>query len=100
MPFGKKLNTAIKPVRVSKSYRVKTKAIDDSEGMVSAVVSTESKDRDGEIILASAWSDKAIAEFMAHPVLISSHNYDDLTKQIGEWVELKATSNGLQGVAK
>lgn len=100
MPFGKKLNTAIKPVRVSKSYRVKTKAIDDNENMVSAVVSTESKDRDGEIILASAWSDKAIAEFMSHPVLISSHNYDDLTKQIGEWVELKATDNGLEGVAK
>ena len=70
MPFGKKLNTAIKPVRVSKSYRVMTKAIDDDDGMISAVVSTESKDRDGEIVLASAWSDKAIAEFMQHPVLI------------------------------
>jgi HK97 family phage prohead protease len=90
MPFGKK---------IYKSYRAETKAIDDKEGYIKAIVSTEAVDRDGEVILSKAWGN-TIEEFMKHPVLLSSHDYNDLTKQLGEWVELKVTEKGLEGIAK
>ena len=90
MPFGKK---------IYKSYRAETKAIDDKEGYIKAVVSTEAIDRDGEVILSKAWGN-TLGEFMKHPVLLSSHDYNDLTKQLGEWVSLKVTEQGLEGIAK
>ena len=85
--------------KIFKSYRAETKSVDDKEGYIKAIVSTEAVDRDGEIILSSAWR-KTIGDFMKHPVLISSHDYNDLTKQLGEWVSLEVTDNGLEGVAK
>lgn len=90
MPFGKK---------IYKSYRAETKAVEGEEGLIRAVVSTESVDRDGEVILAKAWG-STIRDFLKHPVLISSHDYNDLTKQLGEWVSLKVTDKGLEGIAK
>jgi HK97 family phage prohead protease len=90
MPVGKK---------IIKSYRAETKAIEGQEGYIKALVSTESVDRDGEVILSKAWGN-TIKSFMEHPVLLSSHDYNDLTKQLGEWVELKVTEKGLEGTAK
>jgi HK97 family phage prohead protease len=90
MPIGNK---------IYKSYRAETKAIDDKDGYIKAIVSTEAMDRDGEVILSKAWGN-TINEFMTHPVLISSHDYNDLTKQLGEWVDLKVTERGLEGTAK
>lgn len=85
--------------KVFKSYRAETKAVEDQDGYIKAIVSTEAVDRDGEVILSSAWR-KTIDDFMKHPVLISSHDYNDLTKQLGEWVSLEVTDEGLVGVAK
>jgi len=85
--------------KIFKSYRADTKAIDDQDGLIKAIVSTEAVDRDGEVILSSAWR-KTVGDFMKHPVLISSHDYNDLTKQLGEWVSLEITDKGLEGVAK
>ena len=94
---GKSAST--QATKIFKSYRAETKSIDDQDGYIKAIVSTESIDRDGEVILSSAWR-KTIDDFMKHPVLISSHDYNDLTKQLGEWVSLEVTDNGLEGVAK
>ncbi len=88
------------PQKIVRSYKATTKALEGkSEGYIHAIVSTESIDRDGEVILASAWQ-KRLTDFMKHPVLLSSHDYNDLTKQLGEWVDLKITENGLEGTAK
>ena len=94
---GKSAST--QSTKIFKSYRAETKAIDDQDGYIKAIVSTEAVDRDGEVILSSAWR-KTIDDFMKHPVLISSHDYNDLTKQLGEWVSLEVTDEGLVGVAK
>jgi len=85
--------------KVYKSYRAETKAVEGQEGYIKAVVSTDAIDRDGEVILMSAWG-KTLNEFLKHPVLLSSHDYNDLTKQLGEWVDLKVTDKGLEGIAK
>ena len=87
------------PIKRVKSFLVQTKALDDEDGTIRAVVSTESKDRDGEIIKTSAW-EKGLDEFMKNPVLLSSHNYDDLTKILGEWTDLKVSDKGLEGTAR
>ena len=55
---------------------------DLGEGRVLAVMSTELKDRDGDILRVAGWN---LDSFQAHPVLMSSHNYGDLQSQIGEW---------------
>ena len=89
----------IQQVKVFKSYRAETKELEGQDGTVRAIVSTEAMDRDGEVIKTSAWGN-TIKSFMNHPVLISSHEYNDLTRQIGEWVSLEVTDKGLQGVAK
>ena len=85
--------------KIYKSYRAETKAVEGQEGYIKAIVSTDSIDRDGEVILMSAWGD-TLNEFLKHPVLLSSHDYNDLTKQLGEWVDLKVTDKGLEGIAK
>ena len=51
--------------KIFKSYRAETKSVDDKEGYIKAIVSTEAVDRDGEIILSSAWR-KTIGDFMKH----------------------------------
>jgi hypothetical protein len=74
-----------------------TKALEPESGRIHAVVSTEQKDRDGDIIRAGGWN---LSHFNAHPVLMSSHNYEKLTNQIGEWEEMKVRGRRLEGVAR
>lgn len=67
------------------------------DGLISAVVSTESKDRDGDIIRQANWD---LKYFLEHPVLLSSHNYGSLINQIGEWKSMEIKGKKLIGVAE
>ena len=80
-----------------KVIRAETKVLDAETGRVHAVVSTEAKDRDGDIIRAAGWD---LGDFNAHPVLLSSHNYMQLRSQIGEWEGMKVNGTDLEGVAR
>ncbi len=72
-----------------KMLSVQTKVVGDpSEGRIHAVVSTENKDRDGDIIRQAGWD---LGHFNAHPVLLTSHDYRSLLSQIGEWEDMKVT---------
>jgi hypothetical protein len=73
------------------------KVLDVKAGIISAVVSTEDVDRDGDIVRQGGWD---LAHFSAHPILLSSHNYRGLTNQIGEWTSMKVEGTELVGVAK
>jgi len=73
-----------------------TKVMDD-EGRVEAVVSTETKDRDGDIIRADGWD---LTNFQANPVMLSSHNYASLRSVIGEWENMRVEGKQLVGTAK
>ena len=72
------------------------KILDKAAGRISAVVSTESVDRDGDIIRQAHWD---LAHFKAHPILLSSHNYRGLTNQIGEWTDMRIEGKQLVGDA-
>ena len=81
----------------AKFIKAETKILDEKEGIISAIVSTESVDRDGDIIRQDGWD---LRHFKAHPVLLSSHNYRGLTNQIGEWTSMEVVGRELVGKAK
>ena len=81
----------------SKFVKAESKVLDMENGLISAVVSTENVDRDGDIIRQDSWD---LRHFKAHPVLLSSHNYRGLTNQIGEWVRMDVDDRRLVGEAK
>jgi hypothetical protein len=81
----------------AKFIKAETKILDEKEGMISAIVSTESVDRDGDIIRQDGWD---LRHFKAHPVLLSSHNYRGLTNQIGEWTSMAVVGKELIGEAR
>ena len=81
----------------AKFIKADTKILDEKEGIISAVVSTESVDRDGDIIRQEGWD---LRHFKAHPVLLSSHNYRGLTNQIGEWTRMEVVGKELVGEAR
>ena len=81
----------------SKLVRPEIKVLDNSAGLITAVVSTESVDRDGDIIRQSYWD---LNHFKEHPILISSHNYRGLQNQIGEWTSMEVKDGKLVGEAK
>ena len=80
-----------------KVVRGQTRLIDPETGRVHAVVSTEARDREGDIIRQSGWS---LDRFRQHPVLLSSHSYGSLRSQIGEWEDLTVRGQKLQGVSR
>ena len=84
--------------KLNKVYRPEvTKVIDEANGLISAVVSTESKDRDGDVIKAEGWD---LGNFQRHPVMLANHDYHSLKSQIGEWQSMEVKGETLQGVAK
>ena len=74
------------PEQVMRSKLATIKAVDDNAHTVQAILSTEARDRDGDIIRQSGWD---LGNFKSHPVLLSSHKYLGLQNQIGEWQDVK-----------
>lgn len=70
------------PKKLTKVYKAEIKAVDIEKFTVTAIVSSNSVDRQGEIVTPKAIGQR-IDEYKKHPVLLSSHRYDDLMKQIG-----------------
>jgi len=79
----------------AKVARAETKALGGNR--IEAVVSTEARDRDGDIIRAAGWD---LGDFLQHPVLVSSHNYGSLRAQIGHWESMEVRGKKLIGVAE
>lgn len=80
-----------------KLVRYDTKVLDAKTGRVEAVVSSESPDRQGDVIRQQGWDMK---QFMRHPVLLASHDYYDLRSQIGEWEAMEVKGKQLVGTAR
>mgnify|MGYP001575531066 CR=1 FL=1 len=85
---------------IYKTFRAELKEPDEDGSLNMFIpVSTASMDRDSEVIEPAAFK-KTIPKFMKHPVLVASHDYRDLTNQIGEWTKLKITDEGIEGKPK
>ena len=79
-----------------KFIRPEVKILDAAQGRIHAIVSTEAKDRDGDIIRAAGWD---LTHFLSHPVLLNAHKYTDITDQIGVWEGMAVKGRTLQGDA-
>ena len=101
-------NDAIKPPEVKtmpkmiyKSFRANVIKYDDATGIIDMLIPMNSgqMDRSDEVCTPKSW-EKRLPIFMKRPILVSSHTYDDLRKQIGEFVTLRVTDEGLMGTPK
>ena len=81
-----------------KLIRAEIRVVDEKAGRVHAVVSTETKDRQGDVIRVAGWD---LADFAVHPVLVQSHDYGTVRSQIGEWEDMRVypTRKTLEGDA-
>ena len=82
---------------VYKQWRAETKLVNAKTHEYAVRMAVASDDRDDDIIDHKGW---LLDAFNAHPVLVSSHVYDDLRKQIGEWRDLDVSHEDLRGIAK
>lgn len=78
-----------------KIIRAETQVL--GKGLVEATVSSEAKDRDGDIIRVGGWD---LTSFLTYPVLISSHNYGSLKSIIGHWESMEVKGKKLVGTAQ
>src|SRR3990172_7627355 len=86
---------------IFKTFRAEVKGVNIETGEVDMLipVSTASVDRDGEVVEPTAFK-KTLPKFMKRHVLVASHDYRDLTNQIGECTKLKITDEGVNGKPK
>jgi HK97 family phage prohead protease len=86
---------------IYKTFRAEVKGVNVETGEVDMFipVSSMSVDRDGEVVEPLAFK-KTLPKFMKRPVLVASHDYKDLTNQIGEWSRLKIGDTGMDGKPK
>ena len=84
-----------------KTFRAEVRGVNEDDGSVDMFipVSSDSVDRDGEVVEPAAFK-KTLPKFMKRPVLVASHDYRDLTNQIGEWARLKIGESGMEGKPK
>lgn len=87
----------VKGQRLSKMIVPEIKVISAKDGRIQATVSSETEDRDGDVISQKGW---ILDYFDKHPVLVSSHDYTKLTNQIGEWEDMSVKNKNLTGVAR
>ena len=77
-----------------KRFAGTVKAVGD--GRVEAVMSTETKDRDGDIVRQHGWD---LDNFLKRPVMIADHIYD-LQHQIGRWDDVGVVEGKAGGVSQ
>lgn len=84
--------------RIDKTFVAETKNADPKTGEIEVLIPLSSGriDRDGEVVEPSAFK-RHLSAFKKRPVLVSSHDYRDLRKQIGEFAGVRVTEDGLYG---
>ena len=80
--------------KIFKVFNAEIKSVDHADHTVEVIVSTGSVDRHMESVQPEAFK-KRLATYKAHPVLLSSHDYNDLRKQIGEAQSVKVKDGAL-----
>lgn len=79
-----------------KIFRGTVKSFDEKTHTATIFISTGDIDRDQEVIEPKAFQ-KNLGNYMAHPVLLSSHRADTLTRQIGEARAVRILETGVEG---
>jgi hypothetical protein len=88
--------TTTTSLSVKKLTAAEVKSVDVENGTVTAIVSDESVDRDGDIIRVTGWQ---LDAFRALPVMLADHGYS-IEKTIGRWRDLRIDGTTLVGTAE
>jgi HK97 family phage prohead protease len=80
--------------KVLKTFLGTVKSFDEKNYTVTVTVSTKDNDRQDDEVIPSSFA-KRLQYYLAHPVLLSSHSYSSLLRQIGEAIDVKVTDSGL-----
>lgn len=80
--------------KLTKVFKGVIKSINEENHIATVTVSTASVDRDQEVILPSAFT-KRLNTYLAHPIMLASHNPYRLENQIGEAKEVQINKEGL-----
>lgn len=87
----------IKDFWVDSSFKMKAAGDDDDDNgsvIITGYASTVSKDRAGDVVLASAWEkDTALGNYLKNPVVLFGHNHNE---PIGKMVDYSLDEYGLQ----
>lgn len=75
---------------LTKQFVGELKGIDTSKRTITAMVSTDSVDRDGDIIVPSGWQ---LDNYRKNPVVLWAHDYSGLP--VAKALAIEITSNGL-----
>lgn len=79
-----------------KIFRATVKGFDEKTHTAKIFISTGDIDRDMEVIEPKAFQ-KNLGNYMSHPILLSSHRTEMLTRQIGEAKGITITEQGVEG---
>lgn len=85
--------------KVTKFFRGKVRSINPKDFTAEVVITDETLDRYKEIVRVDAIK-KAKAQFMEHPVMLSSHNYRGLLNQIGHFEKIKVDGEAKEVIAQ
>jgi len=90
------MSEKIKAEKIIKTFRTIVIKANDEEGVIDMLIpmSTVSVDRHNESIDPKGWK-KSLKEFKKRSIMLSSHNYWSLQNQIGEFLDIQITEEGL-----
>lgn len=84
----------IKDFWVDSSFQVKSVSSDTNSVIISGYASTVSKDRAGDVVLATAWEkDTALGNYLKNPIVLFGHNHNE---PIGKMVDYSLDEYGLR----
>lgn len=78
---------------------IEIKQTDDGSEVleISGYASTKEIDRHGDIILAEAWNEKALASYLQNPIILAYHDH---SRPIGKMIDYKVNKKGLKITAR
>ena len=81
---------------IRKTYDVERKTIDEDAGIFEAMISTESIDRQADIVVADGGD---VANWLRNPVVLFGHNYSDPERLVANGLEIeKIKGKGIRSV--
>jgi len=83
------------PMKIKNSINLSLKAQEATDGIikVKGYANTKSRDRMGDIIPSSAWSSKALENYVKNPVILAHH---DMSRPVGKMINYNVTDDGLE----
>ena len=69
------------PKKITKLFNIETKNVDKEYKTLKATLSSQQKDRYGDVVIQEGWD---LKNFKKNPVIINSHNHSDATEVVGK----------------